>query len=522
MKRYIKILALFVPLIFFPFAAGATSINTQVESPIYRAIDRLIAAGAVDGVVVGQKPYSNNEIGRILREAEGNIEGLKNPADKMMVYRILKRWKNYYCLEPKWDFHLLERLDINYNYLDSPDRPVFANGLGNVAAHVRPITSNEEGRHFADGINYSIETYHWLKGPIFAFFAQPRFQLQGAKGGNGEAGVFVQKLYGKLGLGNFEVEAGRDEVVWGQGEFGGLMLSNNARPLDMVKLSNDHPLNTGAIGFLKASILLANLGPHYNYKYSYLTAWKLSLLPADFAEIGVHYGFIMGGRDAPHAGALNVARHFFGFIPRISNNATGSDRGGADFRFRIPSLSGLEFYGEVYLENINLAHPRVAFGDKAAYSGGLYLPRIGGSNHMAVRLNYVHTGPYIYRDSVWQGGFALSGEFLGDPIGPNADGVHLNYYYDLGLSSRFIAQVAFENRGGDLFTAKADGTPVISTGRPSERRYRGVAILESQLSKIIRARFNFGYEAIDNFNFVRGDGKSSIIGGINLSFSEVP
>lgn len=511
---------------------------------VYRAIDRLVAAGIVDNIIVGQRPYSRGEVARIFLNAEANFGRLTKPADKMMVYRILKYWISQYAdelrdisrchreeamgrrgdpenlfvgtglLPPrqargrnddgKWQVHFLDRLDISTLYLDGPDRTVFNNGLGTVNAHVRPLTEYEEGRHFADGFNYAFESYHSLKGPYFVLFAHPRFQLQIREGAAEEEDrVFVQELYGKAGWRNLELEVGRDEVVWGQGENGGLMFSDNARTIDFVKLSNPRPARLPCalrhIGNLKATIFLANMGPHYNFKYSYLTAMKLSVQPATFTEVGFYYGFITGGDGAPSGKADRM--------------------GGMDLRFRIPPANDMELYGELYLEDADLDHWAVTFGDKAAYVGGLYFPRLINSNNMALRFEYKHASPAIYRDRTWIDGFTLGGAFLGDPLGPDADGIYASYYYDLGEASRFIARFAYESRGGDTYTVRAgDGGFNVATYRPSEKRYRGTLVLEHPLKKIIRMTWHFGYEAIENYNFTRGDAWNSIIGGVDFSF----
>lgn len=511
-----------------------TSFSVPADNRVYRAIDRLVAAGVVDNIVVGQRPYTAGEIARIILEAEANFDRLKRPTDKMMVWRMLGYWKKMYAEEigrsrlraatSDWHIHFLKRLDIDYQYLHGPDRAVFDNGLGTAGAHVRPITADRGGRHYAPGNNYSFESHHSLTGPYFALFAHPRFQLQiRGDDDDGEDKVFVQELYGKFGLQNFELEVGRDELIWGQGEFGGLIFSDNARPLDFVKISNPHPFRLPwifeHIGNVKGTIFLANMGPSYHYKYSYLSAWKLSIQPAAFAEVGFYYGFIIGGDGAPKISTGDVARTFFGFIPRVSKASVSYDVGGFDLRFRIPPLWDTELYAEVYFNDPDLAHPGVMFADRAAYLGGIYLPRLGGSHNMALRFEYRHTSPYIYRDSKWADGFALSGEFLGDSLGPDAGGVYANYYYDLGEASRFIARFAYEARGGDVYRIRAsDGGFDKVTSRPTERRYRGIVALEHPIKKILRLKWLFGFEAISDFNFIAGDDRSSVIGGLNLSF----
>ena len=46
----------------------------------------------------------------------------------------------------------------------------------------------------------------------------------------------------KINIKNLEIEIGRDSQWWGPGYHGSLLLSNNAEPFDMVKISNPRPV----------------------------------------------------------------------------------------------------------------------------------------------------------------------------------------------------------------------------------------------------------------------------------------
>ncbi len=507
----LAILIIFAPGLLFAQA----SLSVPAEDRVYRAIDRLVAAGVVDDVIVGQRPYSRNEVARIFIEARRNFDRLKKPTEKMMAWRILHYWEPIYQREINqiksggagdWRLKILDELDVYYYHLDGPDRQAPANGLGSVRAHVRPITEYFSGRHIADDFNFGFESFHSAGGPYFALMAHPLFQLQIRIGdAEPENKIYAQELYAKFGYKNFELEVGRDELIWGQGELGGLMFTNNARPLDFVKFSNPHPGRLPwvfrHIGNIKSTLFLANMGPRYNFKYAYLLGWKLSVQPATFAEVGIDYGVIMGGRGAPA-------------ISRASNSM-----GGIDLRFRIPSLSSVELYTELYFEDVDWGELGVTFLDRTAYIAGLYFPRLCNSNNMALRFEYHHTSPITYRNNQWTDGFALSNEFLGDPLGPNGDAVYANYYYDLGEEKRLIFRLAYERRGGDLYRTRAsDGSFVVTTSRPTEIRYRGMVAFGHQIIKKVRWQFLLGYERVSNFNFMPGDGRHLAFFGTRLKF----
>lgn len=536
MKRVLIVIASLYMSAFVATAAFAQSSPTlQVGDPSYRAIDRLRSVGLIDNIILGQRPFTYDEIARILIEARSNFDRIRDPEMKIQIERVLSHWEKEYAHEIEiyktgsrgsLEIHALETLYADAYYLTGPSRGVFDNGLGTVNASVRPITAFGNGKHDNDGLNYSFESFHWMRAPFVTFYAHPRFQFQIPKGANTEPEneVFVQELYGKFGVNNFELEVGRDQVAWGQGEFGGMAFSIHPRPLDYVKISSPHPFRLpwvfDALGNFKGAMLVSNFGPEYNYKYTYFTTWRLSWQPVELAEFGFYYGFLMGGRGAPKSSTEDIFKEFFGFIPGVSNSKTpGNKLGGFDFRVRIPPLSGLEAYGEVYFEDSSINHPEVMFRDMAAYLGGLYLPRFATMANSSLRIEYKHTSPSTYRNVTWPSGFEISGEFLGDPLGPDGDGIYATYYYDFANASRFIARFAWERRGGDFYALKPDGSFRKTGSQPSEDRIRGIASFEKHVSRVATTRLFFGYEAASNFNFIPNNSKSALVGGVQLSFN---
>jgi hypothetical protein len=527
-----KLFIVFAIIIQSSVGFAQTSITVPVNDRVYRAIDRLVAVGIVDNVIIGQRPFTAGEVARILIEAGENSERLTDPVEKMMVYRLLKYWKDAFAdqvekLEKggpgRWKMHFLDAISVSYDYVSGPDRGLFDNGLGTVNEAVFPLTEYSDGRHYTDGHNFSYESDHWLEGPYFVLLVHPRFQFQFVSDDREpENEAFIHQLYGRFGWRNFELEIGRDEVAWGQGENGGLMFSTNDRPLGFIKISNAHPAKLpwilSRLGEVKGTILLSNFGPNHNYPYTYMSAWKFSILPSKLAEIGFYYSFIIGGDGAPNLNAGDVARSFFGFVPRVSKMGISDQVGGLDFRFRIPPAWNMELYGELYFQNPDLSHPGVMFGERAAYLGGIYLPRLSNSHNMALRFEYRHTSPIIYRSFVWPDGFSIGGEVFGDPLGPAGNGVYASYYYDLGVSALFTARFAYERRGGNFYALNSDGGYSVVAGRPTEQRYRGLFSLQHEMGKVVTVKWLFGYEKTQNFNFVSGDSRNSFIGGINLNF----
>src|SRR5207249_2639637 len=94
-----------------------------------------------------------------------------------------------------------------------------------------------------------------------------------------------------------------DVTVFGQSPTGGILLSSNAPPLDQLRITNERPSRLpwifGLAGPLKATALLADLGPAQFYPHSTIVAYKISALPHPRVELGVQVLDEMGGRGAP-------------------------------------------------------------------------------------------------------------------------------------------------------------------------------------------------------------------------------
>src|SRR5207237_4517939 len=84
---------------------------------------------------------------------------------------------------------------------------------------------------------------------------------------------------------------------------GGILLSSNAPPLDALRVTNERPARLpwlfGLVGPVKATAVLADLGPHQHYPHSKLFVYKVSALPHPRFEVGAQVMDEMGGAGSP-------------------------------------------------------------------------------------------------------------------------------------------------------------------------------------------------------------------------------
>ena len=308
-------------------AYGGSSPNVPIDDPVYRDIDQLVAAGLIKDAIYGQRPWSRNEIARMIAQARrryddkgGIASDERHMATAIMAEYTIEQLENEYRDELAGNksvrFHWLEEASAEAAYLDSPYRAVPENnGLGAIKAVINPLVAYREGRHYADGGTFALESVHWASSQYFSIYAQPRFEGLIPGEGSSHADVRAQRLYGKFTLGNLEMEVGRDSLIWGSGEHGGVLASNNARNLDMVKISNDspfvHPWIFKYLGPSKYTFFVADLGSSYVYSDAYLYGFAASFKPASFLEIGIEHQITVGGKGAPEVSFGDLVKEFF-------------------------------------------------------------------------------------------------------------------------------------------------------------------------------------------------------------------
>jgi len=527
------------------------SVNVDTLDPVYRDIDKLVSHGLVKKIIMGQRPFSRREIARITAEAIYQFhkleKGLEDPALSEAKKKSLKKRLDYLTVtlnrlkrdyreeliqmgaligeKKSYSIHGVDKVDVGMLFTNSSAEPLpVNNGIGDIDAVINPLVDYEQGRHLVEGYNFSVETSHWLRASdYFALFLRPRFQLGITNDGSPDDNdVYILNLYGKLNIKNFEIEVGRDNLFWGQGFDSGLMLSNNPRGLDMIKLSNDVPGILPWIfkylGAHKISFFYADMGPEQNFPHPYLVGWKYNIQPLSFFELGIAYYAQGGGQGSPPATFGERVEDVFGFNPG-DNVGLSNKMGGADFRFRIPPARGLEIYGEAIFDDTQgINGSKRFFWQDAGYIVGVSIPRLTNTGNVDLRLEWHKTGVRMYRHTIFTSGLTLNKYIIGDNLGPDAQGAYLVSNWDYDPQNLFTFRGAYETRGSDIWGNESDSRGIIGDffvvqNNPRENRYR---VTTQWLHRFkdwpVKFRANLGYEYVQNFGFVAGQSKNNFLG----------
>lgn len=500
-------------------AAQATPL-VRPDDRVYRDIDRLAAAGLIDTLIVGARPFSEREVLRLLGEARRNL-------DRSAVVRS---WAESVIAADEGRFtragnRVLDAARVEGTALHSPYRAVPKDDNGELDASINPLAANRGGRELNGSINGLIETWSTATlGPHVAAMFNPR-----AIASNGasttDASLAIQSASLGFLFGNVAIEAGRDYTIFGQSPAGGLLVSDDAPTTNLVRVSSDVPFTIPGIsrvfGAMRWSGFVADLGAnHQIHPHAKLAGYHLAALPHPRFEIGVEVIDAMGGQGGQPA---SFGDRLIDAVPLIDAIfRSGSDfqfsnkMAGIDFHWRMPSWRGFELYAEGDVDDFDIRRVRSSLLDDGGVIAGTSISCLFACGRFGIRAEYRQTGIRYYTHSDYP--LERRGFILGDPLGPRglSGTVTLDGETDAGY---FAVQGAFEARSGNQYGSTTTGPNtegfhfVLTKLNPAEKRSRVVATWESGTARRLGIRLSAGLEQVTNFGFVRGSGRTNSLFG---------
>lgn len=426
-----------------------------LDSWIYPALERLEAYGLIDSALSGTKPYSRLEVARLLGEGikkwqeMQSREKLSGFAEKDLIPSLLERFKREFkrelielgALEGTKSPSFLKPVDeVILKYVFQTDNPVVRPQIPNVnppTQNIYPIYNND-GIVYQKHNNFSAEIEG--EGRLwnhFSLYFRPIFKAFESEGTQ----LDLEKGYLKLEGFNIELEAGRDSMWWGASYNGNLLMTNNARPFDLIKLSSPQPFSLPVMGLFKFTVFLSRLdygGPTQNSPAQIgkptLYGLHLDFKPHPLFEIGVSQVAIFGGEgksDLSFTDYFKIVYSNRNYSGKLESNQEVS----IDFSLRwpdfdriLPIARSLKFYGEWGAEDTGVPP------DHRAYLLGLFLNDLLLKGRMDLRLEYANTSLRNF-PSIWYTHFIYPPIYheriFGDHMGSNGQDIfaRLNIYF---------------------------------------------------------------------------------------------
>ena len=432
-----------------------------LDSWVYAAVDRLAALGYAPSAFANLRPWTRLECARIIAAARADlyIDEL-NPGSRGQVeaYRIYVALKDEFGDE-------LEQSPSSASMPAIGAESIYTRYLGIRGTpladsyHFGQSLINDFGRPYGPGSNLVSGFSGSGKAGPAAFYLRVEFQhapglppyspalqqLLGAIDATPPQLAVRTKVLDHVSLldayvaWNFKTvqfSAGRQSLWWGPGHGGPPSFSDNAQPMDMLRLTNPSPWRLPWffhwLGPMRWDFFVGLMAGHHYPAGPALQGQKISLKPTPNLEFGFSRTIVFR--------PVTLNQLWRGFIS-VGNSPTtipgsgadvGDRRSGFDFTYRIP---GLRKWLTVYNDGMtdDDASPLSA-PQRSLMNPGLYLARLPGIPKLDLRAEVVWSDPpalsnrggqFFYYNGAYHDSYTNAGNLIGSWVGRQGHGVQL-------------------------------------------------------------------------------------------------
>jgi Capsule assembly protein Wzi len=437
-------------LLVLPFAAvKAQSAGLVPTSDIvYADVTRLSDLGALQNVVLGQRPWSRREIARIARVAREKMNAVNSGPNQRLsasvrdeAELIIQRIESRFGEDPGTP----ARMDPYFAFLDGGwlgdvSTDVVRRGFPEPSsspteAAIDPLDNRRLGPSTLPGNTVSLELAQRLEfGDWLDFQVGERFESHNPSDSaphNERADLLLGFMRARMS--NVAVTVGRQQIAWGQRDGLGLFLASDAPALDGVSIAGDHPFALPGflhpIGPMQATLVLADLGGSVSRSHSKLLAYKVSVAPNTAVEFGGTFMNHFGGEGGRSS---SFTDHLIDFLPFVDvfrkHNYTDTTHAldvdsdkllGMDGRVRLNALAGITIAGEFLIDDFDVHRLKEFFTEEGSQTLRVIAPSLWSSVFSA-EFTAIHMGPLTYTHTALLNGITTRGRLLGNELGPDA------------------------------------------------------------------------------------------------------
>ncbi|HEY6388274.1 MAG TPA: capsule assembly Wzi family protein [Candidatus Acidoferrum sp.] len=474
-----------------PSPSNQGSPYVPLDSWIYPALDRLSAMGLINSGFAGLRPWTRQECLRQLNEAEEKLAGgEKNEAQKLVDALQLE-------FQPEIEGASQGAPGESFRLESLYSRTTYISGMPLTDGYTFAQTQiNDFGRPYGEGwstvngFSAYATTGHlvaYVRGEEQSAPSIPAYSLATRQivqqvdfypmlpPGTAQPAVVQFNLleaYVGLTFSNWEVSFGKQSLSWGPGDGGSMTLSNNAQPINMLRVSRTMPFKLpsilGWLGPIRTEFFLGQLAGQefllqptgfvagqFGQSLSpqpFIHGEKFSFKPTPNLEFGFFRTTIYGGPGFPltfhtlFRSAFSLGNENAGAASKPGNRTAGMD-----LNYRLPRLRNwLTFYADGYTDD---EFSPVAYADRSAWRAGLYLAQFPLVHKLDLRVEGVYTDNplggnlghgFYYFNFTWLSGYTNNGTLLGSWVGREGQGAQAWSTYH--FSPRSLLQLNFRHQ----------------------------------------------------------------------------
>jgi membrane-associated phospholipid phosphatase len=423
-----------------------------VDSWVYRAFDRLAALGYISSAYQGTRPWSRERCARMLVDVDAALAkspGSNSPMNTQI--RTLLEALHHEFAREEATFTGPNRsaeVDSIYTRTLSANGTVLTDGY-----HFGQTFAYDYGRPFREGTNLvdggSVSAtygtlFFYLDGEYQHSPSAPalsadvrNFIVERDKGPIPSDAPFptinqfaLLDAYAGVNLQGWQLTFGNQSLSWGPGVGGSLLLSNNAAPFPMLRLTPENPIEIPGLSKVLGPFILdqfvGQLEGHYAPSQPWIYGQKISLKPFRSFEFAYSRTTLIGGTFGNPITSKYVLESIFGRVDSGLNSVPGDSRTAVDWTWRVPGVHDwVTFYGEMEDDDdlIPLQNP-----SKSVLRPGLYFSRLPflpkwdlhfeyASSTSPGRASFQSHGDLNYWNLDYPDGYTNNGDLMANTVG---------------------------------------------------------------------------------------------------------
>jgi len=473
-----------------------------MDSWVYSAFDRLAAMGYVKSGMLGMRPWTRLECARLLNESENNRIEESSSSEAARTYAELSKEFAGEFREMSAGENRGAKVESVYTSFTGISGQPLTDGF-----NFGQTIINDYGRPYQEGLNSADGFSTWATEGHLVVYVRAEYEhapsapalsesaREFISTSNGLPSVAPPTPFGAvnrfqlldsyvgLNFSNWQITFGPQTLWWGPSLGGPLMFSDNAAPVNMIRINRVSPFKLpsvlGWLGPWRVESFLGQLTGHDFVfqtdtglvgqfgqslgRQPFLDGSRFSFKPLPDFELGLSLTVVFAGGPTP----LNAHTFFHSYSPSLGSqggtpgNQTdpGDRRSGLDFTLRIPGVKdGLSFYSEAFVED---EYSPIAYWRNAATWSGLYLAQVPKLSKLDVRIEAGYTdlpsglqngtpqshygnGIFYSNGRYPDGSYSNGGYLLGNWMGRESQGVQAwsNYRF----SPRSFIQASFRHQ----------------------------------------------------------------------------
>jgi hypothetical protein len=432
-KSFLKLLLISIIILLQSSIASTQMLELPLDDELYREaydlIDRFIASGYITRINKNTRPYSRGEVTRILSELskkvkEGTLKLSKDEEKRLNLLFSAFSQKDYLFqtqgeeYQFGFDFGIGESIISHKQELDE--------NKSCLATLFHPTVEGQIRDDFA--FRSDLKAYYLYTPTQFPISALPKTEVWNPTGGQKTITATLSNYYMKAKLPWFSLLFGYDNLHWGPGRHGALLLSKEPLPMYMLRLqARYYPFKFQAV--------TAKLGSNKKY----LAGHRLEFNLWDKLHLGIAETVVYGRRfEVVYLNPMQIyTTTEFIFPSKEGENDNVLISGDID----LTVLKNLELYGEVMIDDYQLYEPR-DWGTKFGILFGGYWVDPFGIPDTDLRLEYAFVNQYAYTHQELINVYTHFGSPIGHRIGNDADDLWISLKH--WFTDKIIGSISYE------------------------------------------------------------------------------